>query len=63
MLSAEESYLLKKVVVGYIKDKAEGGYPAGSVIMDSPRHMTAEELLARVQDREACKSHAKKIVE
>ena len=43
MLRAEESYLMKKVVVGYIKDKAEGGYPAGSIHMESTHHRTAEE--------------------
>ena len=42
VLRAEESYLLKKVVVVYIKDKAEGGYPSGSILMDSPHHRTAE---------------------
>ena len=34
VLRAEESYLLNKVVVGYVKDKAEVGYPAGSILMD-----------------------------
>ena len=34
VLRAEESYLLNKVVVGYVKDKAEGGYPSGSILMD-----------------------------
>ena len=53
----------EKVVVGYAKDKPEGGYPAGSIIMDSPHHMTAGELLALAQDREAWKLHVKKIVE
>ena len=42
VLRAEERYLLKKVVVGYVKDKTEGGYPAGSILMDSPHHRTAE---------------------
>ena len=57
MLRAEESYLLKKVVVGYVRDKAEGGYPAGSILMDSPHHRTADELLALAQDQEACNLH------
>ena len=63
VLKAEESNLLKKVVVGYVKDKAEGGYPAGSILMDSPHHRTAEELLTLAKDREAWKLHVKKIVE
>ena len=63
MIRAEESYLLKKVVVGYVKDKAEGGYPTGSIIMDSPHYRTAEELLALAQDREAWKLHVKNIFE
>ena len=63
MLRAEESYLMKKVLVGYVKDKAEGGYLDGSIIMDSPHHRTAEELLDLAQDREASKLHVKKIVE
>ena len=63
MLRAEESHLLKKVVVGYIKDKAEGGYPAGSILMESPHHRTAEEFLALSQDWEAWKLHVKKIAE
>ena len=44
---------MKKVVVGYIKDKVEGGYLAVSIIMDSPHHRTAEELMALDQDWEA----------
>ena len=40
-----------------------GGYPAGSILMDSPHHRTAEELLALAQDREAWKIHVKKTVE
>ena len=63
VLRSEESYLLKKLVVGYVKDKAEGGYPAGSILMDSPHHRTAEELLALAQDQEAWKLHVRKIVE
>ena len=63
MLRAEESYLLKKVVVVYVKYKAEGGYPAGSILIDSPHHRTAEELLALAQDRESWKLHVKSIVE
>ena len=63
VLRAEESYLQKKVVVGYVKDKAEGGYPAGSILMESPHHRNAEELLALAQDREAWKLHVKNIVE
>ena len=63
VLRAEERYLLKKVVVGYVKYKAEGIYPAGSVIMDSPHHRTSEELLALAQDQEAWKLDVKKIVE
>ena len=63
VLRAEESYLLKIVVVEYIKNKAEGGYPAGSILMDSPHHRTAEELLALVQDRETWRLHVKNIVE
>ena len=63
VLRAEESYLLKKVVVRYIKDKAEGGYPAGSILMESPHHRTAEELLALAQDQESWRLHVKKIVE
>ena len=62
VLRAEERYLLKKVVVGYVKDKAEGGYPSRSILMDSPHHRTAEELLALAQDRAAWKLHVKKIV-
>ena len=46
VLRVEETYLLKKVVVEYVKDKAEGGYPTGSILMDSPHHRNAEELLA-----------------
>ena len=57
MLREEESYLLKKVVVVYVKDKVEGGYPAGSILMDSPHHRTDEELLALSQDREAWNLH------
>ena len=57
VLRAEESYLMKKVVVGYVKDNAEGGYPAGSILMDSPHHRTAEELLALAQDWEAWNLH------
>ena len=45
------------MVVGYVKDKVEGGYPAGSILMDSPHHRTAEELLALAQDREAWNLH------
>ena len=41
VLRAEESHLLKKLVVGYVKYKAEGSYPAGSILMDSPHHRTA----------------------
>ena len=63
VLRAEESYLLKKVVVGYVKYKAEGGYPAGSIFMESPHKRTAEELLALAQDQEAWKLHVKKIFE
>ena len=63
VLRTEESYLLKKVVVGYVKDKSEGGYPAGSILVYSPLHRTAEGLLALAQDQEACKLHVKKIVE
>ena len=63
VLRAEESYLLKKVVVGYVKGKAEGGYPDGSILMDSPHHRTDEELLALAQDREAWKLQVKKIVD
>ena len=62
MIRAEESYLLKKVVVGYVKEKAESGYPDGSILVDSPHHRTDEELLALAQDREAWKLHEKKIV-
>ena len=50
-------------MVEYVKDKAEGGYPAGSILMDSPHHRTAEELLALAQYREARKLHVKNIVE
>ena len=46
-----------------VKDKAEGGYPAKSILMESPHHRTAEELLALSQDREAWKLHVKNIVE
>ena len=63
VLRAEERYLLKKVVVGYIKDKAEGGYLAGSILVESPHHRTDEELLALDQDWEAWRLHVKKIVE
>ena len=49
--------------MGYVKDKAEGGYPAGSILMNSPQQRTAEELLALAQDREAWKLRVKKIVE
>ena len=63
VLRAEESYLLKKVVVGYVKDKVEGGYPAGFIFMHSPHHRTSEELLALAQDREAWKLQVKKIVD
>ena len=48
---------MKKVVVGYIKDKAEVGYPAGSILMYSTHHRTAEELLALAQYQEALKLH------
>ena len=34
MLREEEGYLLKKVVVGYVKDKAEGGYSAGCILVE-----------------------------
>ena len=63
MPRAEESYLLKKLVVGYVKHKTEGGYLAGSILMDSPHHRTAEKLLALAQDQEAWKLHVKNIVE
>ena len=62
VIRAEESYLLKKVVVGYFKEKVEGGYPAGSILMESPHHRTAEELLALAQDREAWKLHVKRLL-
>ena len=62
VLRAEERYLLKKVVVGYIKEKAEGGYLAGSILVDSPHHRTAEELLALAQDLEVWRLHVKSIV-
>ena len=51
------------MVVGYVKYKAEGGYPAGSIHMESTHHRTAEELLALAQDQEAWKLHVKKTVE
>ena len=57
VLRAEDSYLLKKVVLGYVKDKVEGGYPAGSILMDSPHHRTAEEFLDLAQDWEAWNLH------
>ena len=63
MLRAEESYLLKKVVVEYIKDKAEGGYPAGSILMDSHNRRTAEELLALAQDSGSLETTRENIVE
>ena len=63
VLRAEESYLLKKVVVGYIKDKAEGGYPAGFILVDSPHHRPAGEFLALSQYREAWRLHVKTFVE
>ena len=53
VLRSEESYLLKKVLVGYFKDKAEGSYPAGSILVNSPHHRTSKELLDLAQDREA----------
>ena len=62
MLRSEESYLLKKVVVGYVKDKAESGYPDGYILMDLPHHRKAEELLDLAQDWEDWKLHVIKIV-
>ena len=57
VLRTEERYLLKKVVVGYVKDKLESGYSAGSILMDSTHHRTAEELMALAQDWEAWNLH------
>ena len=63
MLRAEESCLLKKVVVGYVKYKADDGYPNGSILMESPHQRTAKGLLDLAQDQEAWKLHAKNVVE
>ena len=51
------------MAVGYVKDRAEGGYPAGFILVDSSQQRTAEELLTLAQDREAWKLRVKKIVE
>jgi hypothetical protein len=62
VLRAEDTYLLKKVVVGYIEEKVDCGYPTGSIVMDAPHHKTAEELLAVAQDREVWNLHVNLLV-
>ena len=54
VLRAEETYLVRKVLVGYVQEKtAKGGQlPVGSLLMDCPAYETAYQLIALAQDRE-----------
>ena len=51
---AEETYLVRKVLVGYVQYKtAKGGQlPVGSLLMDCPAYYTADQLIALAEDRE-----------
>ena len=47
VLREDESYLVRKLLIGYIQSKLTGaGYPPGSLLMDTPTHKTVEELVA-----------------
>ena len=48
VLRAEETYLVRKVLVGYVQDKtAEGGQlPVGSLLMDCLAYDNADHLIA-----------------
>ena len=54
VLRAEETYLVRKLLVGYVQDKtAEGGQlTVGFLLMDCPANKTADHLIALAQDRE-----------
>ena len=54
VLKAEETYLARKVLVGYVQDKTDEGdqLPVGSLLMDRPAYKTIDQLIALAQDRE-----------
>ena len=54
VLRAEETYLVRKVLVGYLQDKTTGGgqLPVGSLLMDCPAYEIADQLIKLAQDRE-----------
>ena len=54
VLGAEETYLVRKVLVGYVQDKtAEGDQlPVGSLLIDCPTYKTADQLIDLAQDGE-----------
>ena len=54
VLRAEETYLMRKVLVRYVQDKTAKGdqLQVGSLMMDCPAYETAEQLIALAQDRE-----------
>ena len=41
---------MRGVLVGYINEKVDK-YPEGSILMDAPRHSSAEELIEAASDK------------
>lgn len=52
VLREEETYLVRQVVIKYVQDKIDVGYPVGSILMDAPHHRTVEELVELARDKE-----------
>ena len=53
VLREEETYLVRRVLLLYMADKLNtGGYPAGSILMDAPHHVTTEDLVELARDKE-----------
>jgi hypothetical protein len=50
VLREEESHLVRRVLVGYINEKVDK-YPEGSILMDAPKHSSAEELIEAASDK------------
>ena len=52
VLREEETYLVRQVVIKYVEDKIDVGYPEGSILMDAPHHRTVEDLVELARDKE-----------
>ena len=50
VLREGESHLVRRVLLGYIEDKANK-YPEGSIMMDAPSHSSAQELIEIASDK------------